>query len=160
VLEDFHRMKRSGKEIERKFLVEKVPAGWREHPHATIDQGYLATESGGAEVRLRRTGRQHVLTVKRGHGLARAETEIDLTLRQFDVLWRLTKGRRLRKTRYRIPHGRLTIELDIYHGKNRDLKVAEVEFASATASRRFRPEAWMGREVTGDRKFKNQNLAG
>jgi adenylate cyclase len=45
-------------------------------------------------------------------------------------LWRLTVGRRLEKTRYRIPLGRLTIELDVFHGKLRGLIVAEVEFAS------------------------------
>ena len=91
------------------------------------------------------------LTVKRGSGAIRDEIEIELTPRQFRLLWTLTKGRRLKKIRHRLPRGRLTIELDIYGGKNRGLKIAEVEFASAAASRRFGPEEWMRREVTGSR---------
>ncbi|MGI8603095.1 MAG: CYTH domain-containing protein [Verrucomicrobiales bacterium] len=153
-------MKLSHAEIERKFLVAILPPRWQRHPHAAIAQGYLAIGSCGEEVRLRRIGRRHFLTVKRGRGTIRQEVEIALTSRQFSILWPLTKGRRLRKSRYRMPHGRLIIELDIYHGKNRGLKVAEIEFPSSAASQRFRPEAWMGREVTAESQFQNQNLAG
>jgi adenylate cyclase len=153
-------MKRSGREIERKFLVSELPAGWRRARHALIAQGYLVIGAGGDEARLRRLDHRHLLTVKSGHGTVREEVEIEITARQFGLLWPLTKGRRLSKTRYRLPHGRLTIELDIYHGKNRGLKVAEVEFDSVSASRRFRPEPWIGSDVTGKREFQNRNLAG
>ena len=86
--------------------------------------------------------------------------EIELTSRQFRVLWPFTKGRRISKHRYRIPLGKHTIELDVFRGRNRGLKLAEVEFASVAASRRFRPEPWMGRDVTANPRFQNASLAG
>jgi adenylate cyclase len=37
--------------------------------------------------------------------------------------------------------------------------VAEVEFSSASESRRFAPPPWFGAEVTEDEHYKNANLA-
>jgi CYTH domain-containing protein len=65
----------------------------------------------------------------------------------------------LKKVRYKIPHEGLTIEVDVYRGKLRGLRIAEVEFASAAALRRFVPPAWFGKEVTGYKSFSNSELA-
>ena len=51
-------------EIERKFLVERVPDGL--DAGEPIDQGYLAIADDGVEVRVRRRGEATVLTVKSG----------------------------------------------------------------------------------------------
>jgi CYTH domain-containing protein len=152
-------MNRRHREIERKFLVRDLPPGWRRHPHVRIEQGYLSAGKSGPSVRLRRIGDAFVLTVKCGGMLERDEAEIGLTVDQFRTLWPFTKGRRVLKDRYRIPLGKLTIELDVFRGRNRGRRLAEVEFPSVASSRRFRPEPWMGREVTTDPRYLNANLA-
>jgi CYTH domain-containing protein len=151
-------------ETERKFLVANRPRGLAKYPHRRIRQGYLAIPSPRAhnpvEVRLRNDAGKHLLTVKSGRGLSRTEVEAPIPADSFRTLWRLTEGRRIEKTRYRIPQGDLTIELDVYRGKLSGLATAEVEFDSPGKSRSFRPPDWIGREVTGQDRFSNSQLAG
>ena len=147
------------RELERKFLVQKVPPDLDRHSHRTIDQGYLALEPDGIEVRLRKKGDAYLLTVKRGRGSARDEKEIDLTQEQFTALWPITAGRRLQKVRYDIPHGKFTIELDRYTGTNTGLIVAEVEFDDEETMAAFVPPDWLGEEISENRAYSNRHLA-
>jgi adenylate cyclase len=146
-------------EIERKFLVKDLPADLEKYPSRAIEQGYLAAKRDGTQVRLRRAGPVWSLTVKRGDGLARHEWEIEVTQSQFDVLWPATQGRRLRKTRYDVPFGTFTIEVDIYEGSNAGLIVAEVEFGDEEECHRFEPPNWVGRDVSGKPRYSNVRLA-
>ena len=147
------------REIERKFLVRKLPERLAEFPHADMWQGYLAIAPGGVQVRLRRAGEKHSLTYKRGRGNAREEREIELTPEQFAVLWPGTEGKRLTKTRYDVPLGDLTVEIDIYSGKHEGLIVAEVEFPDEKSARDFEVPDWLGKDVSHDRRYSNQLLA-
>src|ERR1051325_2645781 len=94
---------RHHREIERKFLVKSLPDNLKRARHFIIDQGYLATESAGRQVRLRKTGKAASLTFKVGRGSHREEREVKLSTKQFATLWPGTAGRRLRKVRYEIP---------------------------------------------------------
>lgn len=124
-----------------------------------IEQGYLALDE-ESEVRLRRAGDALKLTVKHGHGESRQETEVDVDQATFDELWPESEGRRVEKQRHRIElEGGLVAELDIYSGDLDGTSVVEVEFDSQSAARDFRPPAWFGRELTGDRLWANQGLA-
>ncbi|MEO7167464.1 MAG: CYTH domain-containing protein [Spartobacteria bacterium] len=145
-------------EIERKFLIRKLPRALDRFPHREIAQGYLVSD-GKSHVRLRRKGRVCTLTFKRGSARAREEREIPLTAAQFAVLWPATAGSRLTKTRYDVRWRKVTIELDIYHGSNEGVIVAEVEFPDAKAYESFRPPAWFGAEVTGTSRYSNVKLA-
>lgn len=147
------------REIERKFLVRRMPENIERFPHAQIEQGYLAIERNGVQVRLRRRDGHCSLTYKRNDRAARVEREVELTPQQFDVLWPATEGRRLTKTRYDVPHGSLTVEIDIYSGRHQGLIVAEVEFEKERAARAFEPPPWLGREVTGSPRYSNIRLA-
>jgi CYTH domain-containing protein len=150
----------SGVEIERKFLVERVPPDLDAHPSAQIDQGYLAIADEGLEVRLRRYGDQSFLTVKSGGGEVRLEEEIEIDERRFHSLWPLTDGRRISKRRYVLPsEGGARIELDVYDGALKSLVTAEVEFDSSDAAAAFTPPPWLGRDVTDDSRYKNRRLA-
>jgi adenylate cyclase len=110
-------------------------------------------------VRLRKKGKSASLTFKIVDGIVREEREIKLTAQQFAALWPGTMGRRLRKVRYEIPWNGVVIEIDVYGGKNNGLIVAEVEFPSRAACRKFKSPDWFGREVTGDRCYSNIKLA-
>jgi CYTH domain-containing protein/CHAD domain-containing protein len=146
-------------EIERKFLLDGRPDQLRNRPGKRIEQGYM-TAGEGIEVRLRRAGDRHLLTAKLGHGETRTEVEVVLGIDQFDALWPLTEPRRLRKVRYLVPLGEeLEAEVDVYGDDLAGLVTAEVEFGFERQSRDFQPPAWLGEEVTGDRRYANQNLA-
>jgi len=150
-------------ERERKFLVTQVPPNLSRYSHAFIEQGYIALDNGQDghfEVRLRRKDGKFSLTVKKKKaGPGRLEKEIALTPGNGRMLWPLTKGRRVAKTRYDIPYRGYTIELDVYRGKTAGLVTAEVEFKSVSALHNFRPPPWMKKEITGRSKYANARLA-
>jgi CYTH domain-containing protein len=147
-------------EIERKFELARRPPALEQHPHERIEQGYLAIDPAGTEVRIRRMGDDLTLTVKAGGGLVRAEEALVLQPAEFDALWPLTLDRRIVKTRYMIPFaGGLTVEVDVYEEALAGLVIAEVEFPDEPASRAFAPPDWLGREVTGDPRYANRSLA-
>ncbi len=150
----------TGVEIERKFLVTRVPADLSSYPSQRLEQGYLAVDPQGAVVRLRRSGIRRILTLKAGHGIERAEEEIELDAAPFARLWPLTDGRRVQKVRYRIPaSGGLVIELDVYEGALEGLVTAEVESSSRALVEAFEPAPWMRLDITGDRRYGNASLA-
>ena len=149
---------RPGVEIERKFLVTRVPDPLP--PGDRLEQGYLAVAPDGTEVRIRRRAGRSTLTVKSGPAHVRVEEEIEIDDRRFEALWALTEGRRIAKTRHLVPLGDdLTAELDVYAEGLDGLLVAEVEFGSTEASRAFAPPDWLGAELTGDARYANQSLA-
>ena len=146
-------------EIERKFLVKSLPENLDQYPHKDIVQGYLAITEDGTEVRLRQKGKKYFQTVKSGSGKTRFESEVEITEEQFNSLWEATRGKRVKKTRYEIPHESGTIELDVYHGDLNGLLSVEMEFSNEEDSNRFIVPKWLSEEVTDDKRYKNQNLA-
>jgi adenylate cyclase len=152
-------LQRVAAEIERKFLLLQEPAFSEGSESVQIEQGYLAIDE-RAEVRVRRADREGLLTVKEGHGEVRDEVEIHLEEKQFEALWPLTDGRRLKKTRHLIPlEGELKVELDVFEDDLEGLVVAEIEFVDEDQSHRFDPPEWLGREITGDDRYAAQSLA-
>lgn len=148
-----------GREIERKFLVRKLPDDLTTYPKNKISQGYLVSIDDGTQVRVRKSSERYTLTFKRGSGNVREEREVELTAEQFDALWPATEGKRLVKTRYEVPFGQRTVEIDLYHERHEGLVVAEVEFDEEEAAKNFQPPDWLGDDVTGDPRYSNQLLA-
>ena len=70
---------RNNQEIERKFLLRQLPDQLKRSRHSIIEQGYLATEPAGRQVRLRKKGKTALLTFKVGRGAHREECEIRLS---------------------------------------------------------------------------------
>ena len=129
----------STREIERKFVVKRPPLELGDLPHDEITQGYLAIESGGVQVRLRKKGNVRSLTYKRNLKSGREEREIRISAEQFEALWPATTGRRLTKVRYEMQWKGHTIEIDVYTGRHDGLVVAEVEFADEKSCAAFKP---------------------
>ncbi len=153
------RNRKVTREIERKFLLTKLPPNLRHFHSRTIEQGYLSVKSDGTQIRLRKSGRHHSLTIKRGRGISRQEIEVDLTRDQFEELWPATAGCRLTKTRYDVPFSKHTIEIDVYRGRNEGLVVAEVEFRDERDCKRFQPPDWFAADVSGKSRYSNVRLA-
>jgi len=148
-----------GREIERKFLVKCLPLGWKRHVSSPIVQGYFPMATTEIEIRVRRKGSQHFITIKGGHGRSRLEEEIEIPESKFRALWPLTRTARISKRRYKIPCDGHTIEIDIFQGPHRGLVTADIEFDSVPESRAFEPPEWLGREITGCREYANAMLA-
>ena len=152
------------KEIERKFLVDSVPALVAYCPSSRIFQGYVRIESDGTEERLRKEvysdgSVEFTRTIKSGGDMVRREDSIVITEEEFERDWGKTEGRVLEKRRYRIPEGEKKIELDIYASSLLGLVVAEVEFTSASEASKYVVPTWFGKEVTEDKRYKNKRLA-
>ena len=146
-------------EIERKFLVKSLPPGWKARSGSPIRQGYFSMRDKDVEIRLRELGSKRCITIKAGRGLVRLEEEIPISRERFEALWPLVRKVSIQKTRYRIPCAGHTLEVDIYQGHHRGLITAEVEFRSLREAKVFHPPAFLGREVTGSRRYINESLA-
>ena len=141
-------------EIERKFLVERLPEGkW---PAREIEQAYLCREP---VVRVRRKGERYFLTCKSAGLMEREEFEQELTREQYLSLLEKAEGGVVSKTRYLIPCEGKTVELDVFAPPLAPLMLAEVEFDSREEALAFQPPAWFGREVTQDPAYQNNNLS-
>jgi adenylate cyclase len=149
---------RMATEIERKFLLDGLPATLRLARGQAIKQGYLALD-GDTEVRLRTGSQPPRLTIKSGRGEVRTEVELDVSGSDAQALWALTAGRRVEKTRRVLRIDGAEAEVDEYGGDLEGLVVVEVEFADEQASRAFTPPAWFGRELTGEPGYANRSLA-
>jgi adenylate cyclase len=147
------------KEIERKFLLSRIPEDVEVRKREAIRQGYVAIGVDGTEVRLRDRDGVYTQTIKSKGDLVRGELEANITEEQFTTWWPATAGKRIEKIRYSIAYGEHTIELDDFGGALRGMLMAEVEFASATEADTFEPPSWFISEVTYDANYKNQNLA-
>jgi adenylate cyclase len=146
-------------EIERKFLVERIPDGIASATGEQMRQGYVAQDA-DVSVRVRMTARARTLTVKAGTGMTRTEIELSLTDVQADALWPHTAGRRIDKTRYRVALDDGTVaELDVYSAELAGLYTVEVEFESEFDAASFVAPAWFGADVTDDVRWSNASLA-
>jgi adenylate cyclase len=145
-----------GLEIERKFLV--TGTAWRVLAAGVLTrQGYLSSAA-ERTVRVRIAGDRGFLTVKgKSRGLLRPEFEYAIPVEDAAaMLDGLCEKPFIEKTRYRVPFGAHTWEVDEFHGANAGLVVAEVELASADDEPALPP--WIGREVSLDPRYFNTNL--
>lgn len=144
-------------EIERKFLVKKLPENLKQYPHYRIEQGYLCTEP---VVRIRRADDDYILTYKSKGLLAREEYNLPLTKEAYEHLAPKTDGLLIQKTRYKIPFlEKYTIELDIFDAELSPLILAEVEFESVEEADTFLPPEWFGEDVTYSSEYHNSTLS-
>jgi len=148
------------REIERKFLVERLPDDLGEAWEAQhVEQGYVAITD-DAEVRVRRRMGTATLTIKSSPALSRVEVEVELDPERFAALWPLTEGRRVVKTRHtRRGDDGVLLELDVYEDALDGLATLEVEFADEEAAHAWAAPSWAGDDVSGDPRYANQALA-
>jgi len=140
-------------EIERKFLVDTAKLILPE-TGSDIKQGYFPmTDSVKTVVRVRVKGAKAFLTIKGENiGATRAEYEYAIPVSDAtEMLSTLCQKPYIDKTRYEILVGSHTWELDIFHGDNDGLVIAEVELSSESES--FERPAWASDEVTGEAKY-------
>ena len=144
-------------EIERKFLVDKLPDDLSKYNCIEMEQGYLNT---APVVRVRRENDDYVLTYKGDGLMARREENLPLNKESFENLISKCDGRIISKTRYVIPlDEKLKAELDVFHKDLDGLVIVEVEFESIEEAESFNPPEWFGLDVTMDGKYHNSYLS-
>jgi CYTH domain-containing protein len=160
-----------GIEIERKFLInnEKLIELLEFMPHCSYDiwQYYMSED-----IRLR------IATHSDGHEVANFTIKTDnktlMTRNEFESIVSIEDAKSLahvltksevglgpvRKSRHVFNHdGTVKWEVDIFHGSNEGLIIAEVEIPNEDYDLKLAPYGWIGKEVTEDERYYNSNLA-
>ena len=145
-----------GKEIERKFLVDKsrLPNNLEGTKYT---QGYISiTDSGIVRVRIK--GDIAVITIKSaGLGISRDEFEYQIPMDDAKSLLELFNDGVIYKTRYEIVYEGKKWEIDQFHKENEGLWIAEIELQFENES--FEIPKWVLEEVTGNEKYYNSYLS-
>ena len=144
-------------EIEKKYLIRRLPENLEQYECKRIAQGYLCT---APVVRIRQSNDDFYLTYKGAGLMAREEYNLPLNAESFEHLKEKIDGRLIQKCRYLIPlDDTHTIELDIFEGDLAPLQLAEVEFATEEEANTFLPPSWFGEDVTFSKKYHNSMLS-
>jgi adenylate cyclase len=146
-----------GVEIERKFLIDA--ARWTpQSPGTLLRQGYLASEKDCA-VRVRIAGSEAFLTIKGvTNGVSRLEFEYPIPFADAETLLaQLCAPPLVEKTRHREEVAGKLWEIDVFHGDNAGLIVAEIELNAEDEA--FEAPDWLVAEVSDDPRYYNANLA-
>lgn len=140
-------------EIELRFLVKNVPLNLNNYKKRELQDAYPFIEE-PKYLRARRSDDKYTLTFKKGEGLVRVEKQIIIDKETFELLWRESDPKlKASRTRYLIPHGNKTIELDVFHGMLDGLVIAEIELDSENEKVAL-PE-WIGEDITNNLKITN-----
>lgn len=148
------------REIERKFL---IAGDYKSEAYASerIIQAYLCSVPERV-VRIRIKGEKGFITIKgttNDGGLSRFEWEKEIPLEDAQSLLRLAEHGVIDKTRYFIRNtdGHHIWEVDEFHGENDGLTMAEIELSDEDDF--FDKPAWLGKEVSGDKRYYNAYLS-
>lgn len=144
-------------EIERKFLVKsdawRAQAGQGRH----LRQGYIVgTDRVSVRVRIVDDATCTLTTKLPRCGMSRFEFENELSPSEASALLGACEGAIIEKVRYEVRIEGDLWEIDVFHGENEGLIVAEIELRSETQA--FVRPAWLGREVTGIGRYQNSAL--
>ncbi|MBQ9076738.1 MAG: CYTH domain-containing protein [Muribaculaceae bacterium] len=147
------------KEIERKFLVVNESYKLSASRIDDLKQGYISLQK-ESTVRIRIKNDSAFLTIKgMTMGMTRDEWEYAIPVDAAEeMLSKIACGRIIDKTRYIVPYGNHTWEIDEFHGYHEGLVVAEIELKAEDES--FPLPPFIGKEVTGDAAYYNSTLAG
>ena len=146
-------------EIERKFLVNTNDFKSLATSSVFIKQAYLSKDP-YRTVRIRIKNQQAFLTIKgisSTSGMSRFEWEKELPLEEGEMLFKLALPKIIIKTRYIVPQGALSFEVDVFEGDHKGLVLAEIELPSEKTSIDLPP--WIGKEVTGNKRYYNSYLS-
>lgn len=144
-------------EIEKKFLLGRMPEDLTQYQSKKIAQGYLCTDP---VVRVRRSDESYYMTYKGSGLMVREEYNLPLTREAYEHLVSKIDGLLIEKTRYLIPlTDRLTAELDVFEGTLAPLTLVEVEFGSVEEASAFTAPDWFGEDVTESGRYHNSYLS-
>lgn len=147
------------REVERKFLVTSDIFKVQAFDQVRIVQGFLNRDP-ERTVRIRIRGEAGFLTIKgksQDGGVSRFEWEKEIPVLEAYRLLKICESGTIEKVRYLVDGGSHVFEVDVFHGENKGLIVAEVELEAANEE--FQKPEWLGEEVTGMNRYYNSELS-
>lgn len=145
-------------EIERKFLLNKLPTDYKNYELKNIEQAYISLSN--PEHRIRKKNNKYLETYKGNGNLSRTEDEKEISVVEYNKLLNSIVSRIIYKKRYMIPlENNLIAELNIFEKELKGIFLIEVEFNSIEEANKFIAPSWFGLEVTENNKFMNKYLA-
>lgn len=145
-------------EIERKYLVKSLDFIQEAKTVKRITQGFLNTHP-ERTVRIRISGAAAFITVKgvsNATGTTRMEWEKNIDVSDAQELLKICEPGIIDKTRYEVLYKNFVFEVDVFHGENEGLIIAEIELSHEDET--FEKPAWLGNEVTGKKNYYNSQL--
>ena len=144
------------KEIERKYTVRHLDM-IDGRLGAVIVQGYLADEP--MTIRVRIIDAEAFMTLKaKKVGIQSDEYEFPIPMHHArELLDKHCGSRIIEKTRYRVPHARHVVEVDVFSGRHSGLVIAEIELDHPEQEVDL-PD-WISSEITHDHRFSNSELS-
>jgi adenylate cyclase len=144
-------------EIERRFRVAdlSIIAGCQA---IKIVQGYVSEK--GKTVRVRIADNEAFLTIKgkRTGKCTKKEYEYPIPMEDaLEMLENECENRIIQKTRYIVYSNSVKFEVDVFEGEYEGLVIAEVELKNERQYLRI--PAWLGKELTGKKRYSNRSLA-
>jgi len=146
-------------EIERKFLVKNESYKSESIKKQLITQGYLSSDP-KRSVRIRICEQNAFITIKgktSTSGTSRYEWEKEINVEDAKQLMLLCLEGIVTKIRYVIPFKNHTFEVDEFLKDNSGLVIAEIELSNENED--FERPRWLGKEVTGIKKYYNSQLS-
>lgn len=150
-------------EIERKFLVNDLLMDILSYSKYEIEQSYLSEPNEKNSIRVRRYSDGRCYMEIKGPGQkSRKEIGFKLTLEEY---LDLRTENAVVKSRFKVPSVTapgMIVFVDIFGGNLMGLKLAEVEVLSKKDEHiidNYVPDAFLGREVTYDKRYSNRRLA-
>lgn len=155
-------------EIERKFLIKYPDLQALEAESSRvidIEQTYLQRTEKGVSRRVRKSTENGAVTYRKNEkrrisSIKREENESEISRGEYDELLKSADPARhpISKTRYCVPIGRLTAEIDVFRGIT-EFAICEVELPAEDAAFTLPDCVSVIREVTDDPRFTNSAMA-
>lgn len=154
-----------GLEIEKKWVIDKdkIPYDLSKADCFEITQTYI---NYAPEIRVREIKSNgmtwHMMAIKRyvnEEALTREESDFYITKEEYENTVGKGLDSTIYKKRYQFDVDGLTYAVDIFEGELEGLAYLEIEFESEELANSFETPDWIIKDVTNDRRFKNQQLA-
>jgi adenylate cyclase len=145
-------------EIERKFLLKEIPFDLNQLPLVECERYYFYADE-RTEMRIQKKGVLYELEHKiqsQESPLLRKNSKIILTQSEWNILKTKAEGHAITYSKFRLPIEGGSIKR--YSGKIEGFYILEMEFKTLEAAHAFRPQAWMGRELSGQKLSRDSDL--
>jgi CYTH domain-containing protein len=150
-------------ELEKTYLVKKLPSGLAKFPHKEIIDMYIPAQAAHPALRLRKKGDKFEMTKKQPiHGTDWSEQEehtIKLNKEEFGSLIN-ADGKKVCKIRYDYTYDDNKAEIDVFKGDLEGLVLVDFEFTDVKKKKVFKMPDFCLIDVTQDETFAGGMLCG
>lgn len=150
-------------ELELTYLAKSIPSNLKTYPSKKILDLYVDNGTPHPDLRIRQRGDSYEITRKtptqEGDASKQLEVSIEINKEEFESLAG-TAAHRVGKTRYFVPYGNKTAEIDVFEGGLVGLVLVDFEFLTEAEKDSFTPPDFCLADVTQEEFIAGGVLAG